>query len=284
MIIVRFIGGLGNQMFQYAFYRRLKEQYKLVKADITGFKKYTLHNGYELERVFNIKADFATIDEIESVMELYKKNILDRLKRKVFGIRKTHITESRYKEDYLKKGNLYLDGYWQGEKYFITCEKIVRNDFQFRSDLSDKNRAMISNIATTNSISVHVRRGDYLNLPMYFKCDSNYYKRAVDIIKERATNPYYFIFSDDISWVKCNIDFGKQAFYVDYNNSASSFEDMRLMSFCKHNIIANSSFSWWGAWLNQNTNKIVIAPKIWFNDEKKNSETKDLIPDGWIRL
>ena len=141
-------------------------------------------------------------------------------------------------------------------------------------------------ILAVNSVSIHVRRGDYLTNPVTFQthglCDIDYYKKAIDEILDLVDKPHFFIFSDDQSWAKSNIIFGAPTDYVMHNNSLKNYEDLRLMSYCRHHIIANSSFSWWGAWLGNNPEKIVIAPKKWFNDPK--IDTTDLIPDTWLRL
>jgi hypothetical protein len=171
------------------------------------------------------------------------------------------------------------------EKYFIDAEKQIRKDFVFKLPMQNENIGLAKKISQVNAISLHVRRGDYAsnpqNIATHGLCSIDYYQAAIKHMVEQVKNPYFFVFSDDSAWVTSNlkIDFLHQ--YVDHNHGKESYNDMHLMSLCKHNIIANSSFSWWGAWLNQNAEKIVFAPKQWFS---KSTDTIDLIPSNWIRI
>jgi hypothetical protein len=144
----------------------------------------------------------------------------------------------------------------------------------------------MDNIKKVNSVSIHIRRGDYVTNKRHSKvfspCSHDYYSRAAKLIADQQPNPHYFVFSDDIGWAKANLEFEYPTTFVDVNDEAHSHEDMRLMSLCNHNIIANSSFSWWGAWLNVNPEKVVIAPQKWFSDYKCN--TQDMIPENWIKI
>jgi len=290
MIIVNLIGGLGNQMFQYACGRAVAEHTgQKLKLDITGFKDYKLRK-YSLD-CFNISAEFATEKEIKLYKEgrlwfinYFSKKILKRelIKNKRF-IKEKHF---HFDPTILNlKGNCYLFGYWQSEKYFIDIKDIILKEFTLKRPLSQSAKEYENIILSSQSVSIHVRRGDYVNNPItnsyHGVCDISYYEKAVDIIYKKVENPKFFIFSDDLSWVKENFKFLKNSLFVELKN-APDYEEMFLMSRCKHNIIANSSFSWWGAWLNQNPNKIVIAPKEWFKDNSIN--TNDLIPLSWIRI
>jgi len=168
-------------------------------------------------------------------------------------------------------------------------EDIIREDFQIQSPIENKNKVYLTKIENTESVSIHLRGRDYIKKPetlrLHLTCDHSYYERCLAYINDKIIAPHIFIFSDDPEWAKSFLQIKQPCTFVGGNSwNKTSYEDMRLMSLCKHNIIANSTFSWWGAWLNQNYNKIVIAPKRWFNDEKKNSETKELIPEEWIRL
>ena len=159
-------------------------------------------------------------------------------------------------------------------------------DFTFQSPFSEKSRLISEEIKQLNSVSIHVRRTDYIsNIPAnnyHGTCNETYYIEAMKIIGKKISNPHFYIFSDEPEWFKANIKTNFQVTFVEHNKNEKSFEDMYLMSLCKHNIIANSSFSWWGAWLNSNENKQVIAPANWFQDKTKN--TKDLLPETWIKL
>ncbi len=283
MQIIRILGGLGNQMFQYAFYKSLKSSEKKL-LDITDFSHYKLHNGFELERVFQLKdVEYAKLSVIEDLSDC-KLDFLSRVKRKLVGRKKTHIIESylHFDEKYGNMKNVYFDGYWQSEKYFKNIGEEIRKEFIFPKFVEKDNIEILKKIESTNSISIHIRRGDYLNHPLYSNiCSIKYYERAINYIKTNVENPVFFIFSNDIDWCKESFYF-EESYFIDWNLGEKSFRDMQLMSSCKNNIIANSSFSWWGAWLNENPNKIIIAPNKWVNDGRVNID--DIVPEGWIRL
>jgi hypothetical protein len=285
MKIVKFLGGIGNQMFQYAFYRTLKENFPVVKADIAGFSNYTLHNGLELERVFPIKLDRSANFENYLYGEMHT-DLLSKIRRKTYGKWKSYYKEKQF--SYFDPNiltdpeNRYYWGYWQNERYFKSIEQQLRNDFTFKNELASRNKEMLQEMLKTNSISVHVRRGDYNNHPILGNiCDLDYYKKAIGIISEKIANPVIYTFSNDIQWCKENLAFA-HAKYIDWNNDQDSYIDMQLMSNCKHNIIANSSFSWWAAWLNTNENKTVLAPSRWFNEE--NFDINTIIPPEWEKV
>lgn len=185
-----------------------------------------------------------------------------------------------------KKGSIILDGYWQSEKYFMRKSNAIKNDFTFITEMDQHNIAILKDIKKTQSVSIHVRRGDYVsnNKTHNFHgvCSSEYYKAAVVRIKKQIKKPTFYVFSDDPTWCRKNLMLDKNTSIVDNTNCPSGVIDMHLMSACQHNIIANSSFSWWGAWLNNNKSKIIIAPKRWFQDQA--IDTRDIIPDGWVRL
>lgn len=273
MIVIKLIGGLGNQMFQYATAKALaleKKQNLFLNAQ--AFEKYTLHK-YGLHH-FSIK------------QTNYQK--LRRLKLKLFSLvfSKNTFNEKdfNYNPELAKiTGNLiFLDGYFQCEKYFIKHEKQIRADFEITSPLKQKTKDTINLMKSVDSVSIHIRRGDYLLHEMHNTDKEKYYIQAMQIIESKITHPVYFLFSDDMEWVKANFKTNHIAHYIDFNNADTNYEDIKLMSSCKHNIIANSSFSWWGAWLNSNPNKIVIAPQKWFNDEVLNYQ--DVVPKSWIKL
>ena len=282
-------GGVGNQMFCYIIYKKFLLQGKNVYIDIKD--TYKSHNGYELDRIFDIKTRKMDIEKSVYFSDSSSK-ILDRLRRRLFGRRKTFLQEkSEFKCDesiFDIDEDKYLNGYWQSIKYLNCIEENVRKDFTFKYSLDDRNLKILNLIKSNNSISIHIRRGDYLqgnNKNIYGNIATiEYYHKAMRIIAEKIQNPVYFVFSNDIGWVKENIEFKNEAIYIDWNSGKESYKDMQLMSNCKHNIIANSTFSWWGAWLNNNPNKIVIAPKRWINREDINSDEIELFYEDWILL
>ena len=286
MIIGKIIGGLGNQMFQYAFYKYLEyiKQNK-IKLDLSLFKNYSLHNGYELERVFNIGEKIADKDEIERFKskyplffkienKLFNKNIIfgtNHFKENNFYINKKIFDE--------KIKDFYVEGYFQTYKYI---EELDENLFEFQTKLNIKELELFQG----EIVSIHIRGGDYVtskkdNNLFGNICTTEYYKKAIKYIKQNVENPEFIIFTNDKKYAE-NILQGESFKIIDWNTGENSFRDMFLMSQCKHNIIANSSFSWWGAWLNKNSSKIVIAPDKWFNDYKINQ--KNIIPTNWIRM
>lgn len=279
MQIVWCLGGLGNQMFQYAFYRVLQSYNRNVYLDVSTFKSYGLHNGYELEIVFGIIADTASANQISKFKDNIFLKILNKANIYSKIIRQKNLG---FDERYLQlNGNRYFEGYWQSEKYFKSIEAQIRMDFTF-PELDEKNQIIANAIEKGNAVSIHIRLGDYVNHPLHGGiCTLDYYKKAIDVIKKDVDNPRFYIFSNDIAWCKENLKL-ENVVYVLGNDGENSYKDMHLMSLCKHNIIANSSFSWWGAWLNKNLAKIVIAPKKWFNDPSLDSS--DLIPEEWIKI
>jgi len=285
------MGGLGNQMFQYALGKSLAiNNSDKLKIDRAEYKTYKLHN-YGLG-VFNLNESFADKKECDEI-RFEKCTIVERIVRRMLGKmrRKTnnYVAEKsfRFDSEILKlTGNKYLEGYWQSEKYFVLFKEEIRANFTLKHEMNEANAEMYKKITGINSVSFHIRRGDYVSdskTKAYHGVDlKQYYADAIILIKEKVKNPYFFIFSDEPKWVIENFKGEFNFTVVDCNSGKTGYEDMRLMSACKHNIIANSSFSWWGAWLNNNPGKIVTAPKNWFTD--KSIDTTDLIPETWERL
>jgi hypothetical protein len=288
MKIVKLIGGIGNQMFQYALYESLKYTFprEEIMLDYRLFNSYKRHNGLELERVFGLNLPQASFRELLKVTRPVPYYNISRIIRKILPARKTECLEEKdytFKENVLiQKGNFFFDGYWQNYHYFQHIEGVLHNKFIFQPELSKQNKEIVEIINKSDSVGIHIRRGDFLKSKLYFGiCDINYYRNSISYIKKRINNPVFFIFSDDINWCRNNIDpliDGQNPIYVDWNIGSLSFVDMQLMSLCKYNIIANSSFSWWAAWLNQYSNKIIIAPKKWINADVN---CKFQMPD-WI--
>ncbi len=300
MVIVKLKGGLGNQMFQYACGRALSEKNKsTLFLDLTfllynpSSSNHTLRN-YELN-VFNIQERFTLLSRLNKKIPnsnfFYKLNSkLDGVKKRLGLIKKINDKEMGFDKEIFKiKGNICLDGYWQSEKYFKDIEEIIREEFSFRDKPSKLNREVIEKIKKTNSVSVHVRRGDYAKNPKTLQThgllDIEYYQNAINLIKSQIKKTEFFVFSDDIEWVKKNLKIGKSVNYISHNGLDKGYEDLRLMSSCKNHIIANSSFSWWGAWLSENPHKIVIAPEQWFSpEEMKRRGNFDTILEDWIKI
>lgn len=295
MICVQLNGGLGNQMFQYAFGRAMafKLQTELLfdssplLNNKTAFTNRTLELG-----IFKIKIQLASITDIKRLKSIFYRIvnvIFYKLGFKGIQTSKYFIEKNfSYNKSIDKIGkNCYLNGYWQSYRYFQNIESIIREEFKFPPILDMGNKDTIFKIENGNSISLHIRRSDFVNNKyhdIHGTCSIEYYQKAVEYIATRVSDPVFFIFSDDIEWARTNLNLNFPYEFVAGNIGNKSFIDMQLMSLSKHNIIANSSFSWWGAWLNSNTEKIVIAPKQWFLEEKMNAQTSDLIPNTWIRI
>jgi hypothetical protein len=182
---------------------------------------------------------------------------------------------------------IYIDGYWQSEDFFLDKAAQIREDFQFVNEASFDNKEILTKIRDCNAISIHVRRGDFLSeqfIGVHGVCSLSYYQEAMTLMAKKVSDPVFFVFSDDIDWASKNLDNQFKTFFVNANDEATAYEDLRLMASCQHHILANSSFSWWGAWLNKDLNKITIAPKIWFADQELNQASKSITPTSWIRI
>lgn len=294
MIIVKLIGGLGNQMFQYATGRYLAHLHQTELKLDTSFlnsdsKGAHTKREFELD-IFCLNPVFASEAEISPFLKKSKSKVLRTIGRKLpFVFDRVYIAESgnAYHKEFMSyPKETYLDGFWQSEKYFVAIRDILLNEFSFRSEAEGLNKELIEKIDSVNSVSLHVRRTDYVNNAsvnsFHGTCSIEYYQKAIEIIAERNPSIELFVFSDDIDWCKENMKFDHLVHFVSHNTGKNSFEDMRLMSRCKHNIMANSSFSWWGSWLNRNSSKVVIAPSRWYNSEEVFWE--DVYPEGCLEL
>jgi hypothetical protein len=292
MIISHIIGGLGNQMFQYALGRSISLALGAsLKLHVSDFAGYGLHHGFELDSVFSGDFSPAADAEVRSVLgwrgsRACRRVLINRHAAAFRGPRLVVEPHFGYWPGIAETADdCYLVGYWQSEKYFRDIEKAIRVDFTFRKTPVGRNQDWISRINDCHAVSLHVRRGDYAanpkTLSVHGLCSPDYYRSAVDFVASQVDSPELFIFSDDIPWAREHLKFPFPCNYIDHNKGSESHIDMRLMSLCRHHIIANSSFSWWGAWLNPRPDKIVIAPRRWFADGR---DAKDLIPDGWMSL
>lgn len=289
MICTEMNGGLGNQMFQYACGKALATQNKTpLVVSLLHFNIETGKRKFELRNVFMINVEEVKPDEYRKLTLYYDiVNWLSyRLRRKGAQTSKYFIENKfSYNQNIKKVGkDCYISGYWQSQKYFNFIEDIIRKDFTFHKPLEGKNIEIANRIEKSNSISLHIRRTDYFTSSVHHICSLDYYNKAVEIVSTKIKNPHFFVFSDDINWAEENLKLPYEMTFITDNNAEKSYIDMQLMSICKHNIIANSTFSWWGAWLNSNENKIVIAPKIWFVGKSMNNQTNDLIPEKWHRI
>ena len=290
MIIVQLNGGFGNQLFQYAAGLCLAHNHKVeVKVDttllhqpdpVTGTKRkieiFQLSNPPQEATVAELR-DFLN----QSVAKKLLEKSLPFYKRKVYKEK-----SNTFDDNFFKAGShILLKGNRQSEKYFKTHEQHVRDAMQISSSAVAAVKSYAAEMRNITSISVHIRRGDYLTpvalewlglLPMA------YYNTAIDTITSKIKGCKFFIFSDDIDWVKQNLEVTHEHEFVSGVISHNAIEDLYLMTQCRHNIIANSTFSWWGAWLNANANKVVIAPAKWYN--KPGLDTSDLLPNEWMRL
>ncbi len=274
MKIVNTIGGLGNQMFCYSFALALKKRCnEELFVDISHFNHYGLHDGFLINEIFNVKEiNVAGKQEISCVTRYIPHYNLSRIARKFLPKKSKEYIEKRdyvFDENALNvQGNCYYEGYWQSPMYFNSIDEDVKNMFVFPV-VTDENKELSELIDSINSVSIHVRRGDYLNAKSFKGiCELDYYQNAICKINTTVENPYYFIFSNDIDWCRENLGNFLQTDrvkFVSNNVGKNSFWDMYLMSRCKNMIIANSSFSWWAAYLNANNDAKIISPKKWVN-------------------
>jgi hypothetical protein len=284
MIIVKLIGGLGNQLFQYAAAKRIAHKHNtILKLDKTPFNKYKLHT-YSLHP-FNINEIFATDDEIRRMQPVMGiKGVINRiLGRESEG---RILSERHFNFDPAvldAPDDIYLDGYWQSEKYFKDIEDIIRREFTVKARADEKNEKIAREITAVSAVSLHIRRMDYITdkntNQILGTCSMDYYFKAIEKISKKVVNPHFFVFSDDAEWIIENIKIDAPFTFVIHNGPDKNYEDLRLMSLCKHNVIANSTFSWWGAWLNSNPEKIVYCPSQWFKTKELNENY--LIPPAW---
>lgn len=276
MKIINILGGIGNQMFQYAFLVAMRERTGVETCyDASVFKSYPVHNGFELDRRFCITSRQATAKEVRKLTFYTESYFWWKVLTRI------HIGKTVHERAYTAftpevledKSDRYYYGYWQHHAYFDAYKDVLRREFEWKEPLDEKNKKAYENFVNEDTVSIHIRRGDYLKNWLYKDiCELDYYIRAIDYVKGTVGKGVKFaIFSNDMEWCKENIvpllD-GADYTMVDWNQGAASHNDMRLMQACRVNIIANSSFSWWAAYLNVHDNPLVIAPKIWINEDK----------------
>ncbi len=278
LVVTCLNGGLGNQFFQYAVGRALALRYDAtLKLDLSVFPEYPLRR-YELDK-YPIRATIATADEL----------MMFRDGPAGWSTGCTRYREPHHHFDPAVRGAVppvQLIGFWQSERYFRHIADTIRREFTPTAPMDAENERVLANIRQSNAIAVHVRRGDYVTNPSaavrHGVPSLGYYRRAMDHVASRVADPVFYVFSDDHDWVRDNLRQPAPMVHVTVNGPERGFRDVQLMSACKHHILANSSFGWWGAWMNTSSDKIVIAPTPWFLD--KELDTRDLLPPGWIEI
>ena len=295
MIITKLLGGLGNQMFQFAAGYALAKRHNLpLKIDITALKKYPRHSGFQLDDIFSGAFELANkVDLTRSLGLFHTKrarqgiSISNEETLKALPRVLQHPTHNFWTDffDYGKK-NIYLSGYWQSSKYFQGFENDLRAIFEFKNNLKNENKELAEEMQSEQSVSIHLRRGDYVSNPKAYAfhgvCSQAYYQASIGLIRQRCPNAKFYVFSDDAEFAKAEFQDEPDFKFINNNRDKNSYIDMHLMSLCKHHIIANSTFSWWGAWLSQHDLKTVIAPKKWFSGSEE--EIVDIYEENWIKI
>lgn len=298
MINLKISDGLGNQMFQYAFGRALSElcqdrlYLNLLHFAQSDLRHYSLKHFYlnEEVKVYSKPQQYVTYMygklKYEYLTRIKYKNFtgskveqLQTFNREgiYYGLSPYEYYEIQTSSSFIK----YVNGYWQSPKFFNQIESKLQQELRVKTAPSEKNKAMIKKIEQSNAVCVHIRRGDYVG-SSFDICTEAYYQKAMDIIASKVENPTFYIFSnssEDLQWIKENYHFDYNLVYVDLNNC--DYEELRLMYTCKHFIISNSTFSWWGAYLSTYTDKVVIAPSKWNLDYEV---VEDLYLDHWIKI
>ena len=291
MVISKITSGLGNQLFQFAIARSLAE----INNTCVYFDLRYYNQDYATDTSRNFKLDHFNInykifESSKPLVWLSKSTKLfpDRTFNPFFKlVREEH---HHYDEKVLdaKAMFVYLKGFWQSEKYFYRTADIIRKELTFKENKYETfNHFKKEILNSANPISIHIRRGDYVNHPEFSKTFGfvglEYYTKAVEVMKDKFPVNRFFIFSDDQEWVKNNFPLREQDVFVKNAGEHTDVDDLRLMSICNHHIIANSSYSWWGAWLNNSKTKTVIAPQTWYKNQPT-LNTKDLVPSSWIKI
>lgn len=274
MKIVKVIGGLGNQMFQFALYKVLQQKFpnERILIDLHCFNGYKKHYGFEISRIFHAGYEEAKLLEIARLAYPYPNFQTWRLGSRLLPVRKTMLKEkanlSIEKHLFDNTGDKYYDGYWQHEDYFINQRELILKTFRFPDFTDERDLNLAQQAANCNSVAIHVRRGDYITDKLFKGiCTIDYYTDAIHEVYSRTTPDLFLIFSNDISWCKQNLSahIKQPIIYVDWHKDSENYRDMQLMTYCQHHIIANSSFSWWGAWLHKGSQQIVVCPEKWMN-------------------
>lgn len=292
MIQIRLKGGMGNQMFQYAFAMgqaaRLNTSLKVDCAALLDRArgKDFVYRDYDLV-LYKLEADFvippAKLRSMYKLKSAKLSRMVKRYAQKGLALEKEklfHVDEALINNPV--DGVVY-DGWWQSEKYFENVEAQVREAFSFREEIMPESQELLSKIKNTNAVCLNVRRTDFLTTPTLNATNLEYFQSAAKMMGEMVESPHFFIFSDDTAWCKENLKLGYPMQVVEHDMKGFKFGNyLQLMKACKHFVIPNSSFAWWAVWLNENPDKKVIAPKNWFNEG--DYDTSDLVPETWLRL
>lgn len=294
MIVSELMGGMGNQMFQYALGRYLSIKHRTTLLLDVDFlldrspRKDFVYRDFDLD-IFNIRERFAP-HQLSKKFGILKSSERKFFQRIVHPYNLKYLREEQigFNAEVLTSGNnTYLHGYWQSEKYFTNIENTIRKDFTFKTRINEKAQLIGDRIRACNAVCLNVRRGDFVTNPITSEIlgtiGNEYYALAVNYIKDQIARPIIFIFSDEIQWCKENLRFDLETVYVSHEYAGEKFRDyLELMMLCKHFIIPNSSFAWWAAWLCSNPDKIVIVPKMWFRSSSWNDQ--DIAPKSWIKI
>ncbi|MHC5003898.1 MAG: alpha-1,2-fucosyltransferase [Planctomycetota bacterium] len=288
MIVVNVFGGLGNQMFQYAAGRRLAHvRGTELRYDASALAGTTRQLQLDAMR---IAAGPATPEQLATVRGRARRRwrrLLERARTRPGDLRYVREHGFRFDPSVLDlPDDVYLDGYWQCERYFDDVADLIRAELELREPPDEADRRVLELVESVCSVSVHVRRGDFVSDPRASRyhgvCDADYYLRATALVAGLVDRPHFVVFSDEPDWARANLDLGHPTTIVDHNGPDRGPHDLRLMSRCRHHVIANSSFSWWAAWLDPRPDAIVCAPKRWFADPRPDTST--IVPERWHRL
>lgn len=284
MILVRFNGGLGNQLFQYAAGRQLSLKFNTgLVADLQDYQQ--AGHPFLLDK-FNVNMRMAGAEDYAFFERNgYRQGLFRKLFNQVAIVHEPHFHYSPVIMNQAKK-HTWLQGYWQCEKYFSDIRNVLLNELKPAAQPGARTLELMKAAAEGRSVAIHVRRGDYVSnahtLEFHGLCDMDYYQKAIAMIEARVEQPVYFVFSDDIDWAKEHIRPGGIVYYSDHTDAHAAWEDLMIMKSCSHNIIANSTFSWWGAWLGEQPDKTILAPAKWF--AKSHLNANDVIPEHWIKI
>lgn len=280
MILVQLLGGLGNQMFQYAAGRALAERHgvplKLNVSALHNFNPTDTPRRYALEP-FAIEAPLATTAELRTFSARRRLHLAHRLQEQ----------GTAFNQAFMYAGpRTALIGYWQSERYFADIAPTVRREFTIRAAPSARDESLLNEIRSLDAVSVHIRRGDYVTNAtinaLHGLLPPSYYQEAAAGLADQIAAPHFYIFSDDPAWAREHLTLPGPITVIDHHGPDDACEDLRLMCACKYHIVANSSFSWWGAWLSERPGKIVVAPRQWFRSP--DVDASDICPPEWIRL
>lgn len=283
---------MGNQMFQYAFGRRMAHDLGTdLQIDLSllldrARGKDHVYREYDLT-IFEVPDDFVVSPKILKTLYKTKSSKVCKFVRNRIARGKNHIKEPHFEvsEEILNnpKDNTIYEGWWQSERYFSPIAEDIRKVFSFKEPILEKSKKLLEEIENVNSVCLNVRRTDFLKTESLNITNKDYFLRGVEKIEEQVTNPHFFIFSDDVEWCAENLNLDFPTRLVSHEHKGEKFGNyMQLMKACKHFIIPNSSFAWWAVWLNEHDKKIVIAPKKWFSGDEY--DTSDLVPKEWIRM